>query len=248
LPKKDEDYEAAYNEMTPDSGCYSITSESGLMHSNTSHSFNSILNSPPTPSNTKDESVVDNATTSDIFATETLPIDLDGSYLKYISTFALAKDDNNNNNNNNFEAVNCDINSKSLMVPVKKSLQNLNIYELNDLIEQIEMNTKELSDILVNELNTKDELEFEKETKNTFISLLMSIQEKRRLLLSNESINLIGNGLSYSFHSHTNRHHLSNLSISLSQNQNIISNKKRNRRSLASLDMLNNSTVCFIIF
>ena len=66
----------------------------------------------------------------------------------------------------------------------------------------------------------------------------MSIQEKRRLLISNESINSIGNALNNSRYP---------ISISSSQNQNTISSKKRNRRSLANLDMLNNSTVCFFL-
>lgn len=37
-----------------------------------------------------------------------------------------------------------------------------------------------LSETLVAELAQRDELDFEKETKNTFISLLLTVQNKRR--------------------------------------------------------------------
>ena len=39
---------------------------------------------------------------------------------------------------------------------------------------------KDLSEELVSDLSVRDELEYEKELKNTFISLLLSIQSKRR--------------------------------------------------------------------
>lgn len=39
---------------------------------------------------------------------------------------------------------------------------------------------KELSETLIQELALRDELEYEKELKNTFISLLLSVQNKRR--------------------------------------------------------------------
>lgn len=85
----------------------------------------------------------------------------------------------------------------------RDELKRLNLFELNEIIDQIENTTKELSDTLVQarqnskkyevfkhkftnfkffrlitlkELALRDELEFEKETRNTFISLLMSIQ------------------------------------------------------------------------
>jgi hypothetical protein len=111
------------------------------------------------------------------------------------------------------------------VIPCKNILTNLNTYELNDLIEQIESTTKELSDILVHELDVKDELEFEKETKNTFISLLMSIQEKKRILLS-ENMS-------------TSRHFGSNISNNL---------KKKNRRSMSHLDSINSTVRFFFVF
>jgi len=54
------------------------------------------------------------------------------------------------------------------------------IYSLNDLYEELNASIKDLSSLLVQELAVRDELEYEKETKNTFISLVHSIQNKRR--------------------------------------------------------------------
>ena len=165
---KDEEENCCYDELTPDSGCFSI--KSGLNTTN-NNSFYSTINSPSTNKE------------------EDFPIDLDGSYIKYINTFAIQNDsliinETNILNENSLVSVNSNLNSScnnnnnsKIVIPCKNILANLNTYELNDLIEQIESTTKELSDILVHELDVKDELEFEKETKNTFISLLMSIQE-----------------------------------------------------------------------
>lgn len=136
-----QDEENDLDEMTPDSGCFSVTSDCNKIHSS--------------------------------------PINLDDSYLNYINTFALKNDDFNKM----IELSNVSNVNKTI---IPKSLNKLNAYQLNDLIEQIELNNKELSDILVHELNVKDELEFEKEIKNTFISLLMSIQEKRKCLLNSD--------------------------------------------------------------
>lgn len=214
------------DEMTPDSGCYSFGSQMNQ------DSFYSILNS--TPSN------------------EAFTMGLDGSYLNYINTFAtqsikmcppdeiIQNDENNNLYASSDLAKSCIIsenntnnnnNNLAILIPNKKILNTLNIYELNDLIDQIEANTKELSDILVHELDVKDELEFEKETKNTFISLLMSIHEKRRFLLSNDFSNCAAS------HASSSRHLISNISINFNS-----SNKKKNRRSITSLDY-NNTTV-----
>jgi len=111
----------------------------------------------------------------------------------------------------------------------KTDLTKFNIYELNDLIEQIEANTKVLSDDLVQELANRDELEFEKETKNTFISLLMSIQEKRRMLNSES--------LSTSQYS----------SISTSSHRSNSALKKRYRRSMINLDSSHSTHLTTII-
>lgn len=54
------------------------------------------------------------------------------------------------------------------------------ISELNDLYVDMETLIRELSETLINELALRDELEYEKELKNTFISLLLGVQNKRR--------------------------------------------------------------------
>ena len=51
---------------------------------------------------------------------------------------------------------------------------------LNELLAQFELTIKELSETLVTELALRDELEYDKELKNQFISLLLTLQKKRR--------------------------------------------------------------------
>jgi hypothetical protein len=45
---------------------------------------------------------------------------------------------------------------------------------------EMEILIKEFSETLISELALRDELEYEKELKNTFISLLLAVQNKRR--------------------------------------------------------------------
>lgn len=97
------------------------------------------------------------------------------SYLKYISTFAqqdptVAQITVSENEDQPHDDLG------SVFVASKDELTRLNLFELNELVEQIETTSKILSDTLVHELALREELEFEKETRNTFISLLMSIQ------------------------------------------------------------------------
>jgi hypothetical protein len=61
-------------------------------------------------------------------------------------------------------------------------LENLSQRELNDLYTEMEMEIRDLSESLIAELALRDELEYEKELKNQFISLLLSIQNKKRHL------------------------------------------------------------------
>jgi hypothetical protein len=58
---------------------------------------------------------------------------------------------------------------------------------LSQILTDIELLVKDLSEELVNDLGVRDELEYEKELKNTFISLLLSIQSKRRACNGPES-------------------------------------------------------------
>ena len=59
-------------------------------------------------------------------------------------------------------------------------LKSLSISALNELLEELEVTIKDYSETLIAELALRDELEYEKELKNQFISLLLSIQNKRR--------------------------------------------------------------------
>ncbi|XP_017852821.1 fasciculation and elongation protein zeta-2 [Drosophila busckii] len=61
-----------------------------------------------------------------------------------------------------------------------EKLQYLSSAQLNELHMNMEMLIQELSETLINELALRDELEYEKELKNSFISLLLAVQNKRR--------------------------------------------------------------------
>ncbi|KAL8590094.1 hypothetical protein ACOMHN_034325 [Nucella lapillus] len=52
--------------------------------------------------------------------------------------------------------------------------------DLHELLAEYERSIKELSELLVTELALRDEFDYDKELKNSFISLLLSIQKKRR--------------------------------------------------------------------
>lgn len=56
----------------------------------------------------------------------------------------------------------------------------MTISQLNDLYMEMEVLIREFSETLISELALRDELEYEKELKNTFISLLLAVQNKRR--------------------------------------------------------------------
>lgn len=58
--------------------------------------------------------------------------------------------------------------------------KHLSSAQLNELIVELERMIQSLSETLIQELALRDELEFEKEMKNNFISLLLSIQNKKR--------------------------------------------------------------------
>ena len=122
--------------MTPDSGCFSV------------NGLNQISSSLTASDN--------------LFYNSDLPIDANGSYLTYISTFAL-----HNNGNNSKKLANTDEDEakeeiqclEGSFTPCTSDLSRMNSYELNDLIEQIEANTKSLSDTLV-QVNTQIEVIF----------------------------------------------------------------------------------------
>lgn len=59
-------------------------------------------------------------------------------------------------------------------------LKEMSITQLNDIYMEMEVLIREFSETLISELALRDELEYEKELKNTFISLLLAVQNKRR--------------------------------------------------------------------
>ncbi|GLV35330.1 Uncoordinated 76 [Carabus blaptoides fortunei] len=59
-------------------------------------------------------------------------------------------------------------------------LRSLSLSQLNELYLELEVLIREFSETLISELALRDELEYEKELKNTFISLLLAVQNKRR--------------------------------------------------------------------
>jgi hypothetical protein len=65
--------------------------------------------------------------------------------------------------------------------PIDSSgLKDLTICQLNELYLDLERAIQQLSEVLIQQLALRDELEYEKEQKNSFISLLLAIQTKRR--------------------------------------------------------------------
>ncbi|XP_059148230.1 fasciculation and elongation protein zeta-2-like [Physella acuta] len=62
----------------------------------------------------------------------------------------------------------------------KEDIKSMSGAELHELVAEYDTTTKVLSEMLVSELALRDELEFDKELKNQFISLLLTIQKKRR--------------------------------------------------------------------
>ncbi|XP_054715358.1 fasciculation and elongation protein zeta-2-like [Uloborus diversus] len=62
----------------------------------------------------------------------------------------------------------------------KDEVKVLSLVQLHDLLNDLESLIQDHSETLIRELALRDELEYEKELKNTFISLILSIQNKRR--------------------------------------------------------------------
>ncbi|CAI9723690.1 Hypothetical predicted protein [Octopus vulgaris] len=69
---------------------------------------------------------------------------------------------------------------KHLQTITETEMKSMSTAALNELLAQFELTIKELSETLVTELALRDELEYDKELKNQFISLLLTLQKKRR--------------------------------------------------------------------
>ncbi|XP_037532986.1 fasciculation and elongation protein zeta-2 isoform X2 [Nematolebias whitei] len=59
-------------------------------------------------------------------------------------------------------------------------LRTLSAAELSERLKEMEMNTKKFSEELVQQLAVRDELDFEKEVKNIFISVLIDVQNRQK--------------------------------------------------------------------
>ena len=66
------------------------------------------------------------------------------------------------------------------MLNVFEGLTKLSLSDLVALQDELETTIVEYSEVLVQELALREELDFHKESNNQFISLLLSIQRKRR--------------------------------------------------------------------
>ncbi|XP_078505401.1 fasciculation and elongation protein zeta-2 isoform X1 [Lissotriton helveticus] len=62
----------------------------------------------------------------------------------------------------------------------EEKVKRLSVAELNELLEEIETTIKDYSEELVQQLALRDELEYEKEVKNSFISVLIEVQNKQK--------------------------------------------------------------------
>ncbi|XP_045142977.1 fasciculation and elongation protein zeta-2 [Echinops telfairi] len=70
--------------------------------------------------------------------------------------------------------------SQEIQTLTRSRVKRLPVSELNELLEEIEATIKEYSEELVQQLALRDELEFEKEVKNSFISVLIEVQNKQK--------------------------------------------------------------------
>ncbi|XP_010862555.1 fasciculation and elongation protein zeta-2 isoform X2 [Esox lucius] len=59
-------------------------------------------------------------------------------------------------------------------------VRSLSVAELNELLEEVEMAIRSYSEELIQQLALRDELEFEKEVKNSFISVLIDVQNRQK--------------------------------------------------------------------
>lgn len=74
-------------------------------------------------------------------------------------------------------------------------MRDLSLSQLNELFLELEVLIREFSETLISELALRDELEYEKELKNTFISLLLAVQNKRRQYHVEKKRNSKGNSI-----------------------------------------------------
>ncbi|XP_062848383.1 fasciculation and elongation protein zeta-2 [Trichomycterus rosablanca] len=69
---------------------------------------------------------------------------------------------------------------KSINHSFEERVRNLSVAKLNELLEEVEAEIRHYSEDLVKHLALRDELEFEKEVKNSFISVLIDMQNRQK--------------------------------------------------------------------
>lgn len=72
------------------------------------------------------------------------------------------------------------------MLWTRVELSTWGVGQLNEFLSELEWRVQHYSETLIAELALRDELEYEKELKNTFISLLLNVQNKRRQIMANQ--------------------------------------------------------------
>jgi len=82
------------------------------------------------------------------------------------------------------------------MLNVFLELKQLSSSQLTELLGEMESLIAALSETLIAELALRDELEYEKELKNQFISLLLAVQNRRRQHHVTKKRNQMPNGTS----------------------------------------------------
>lgn len=75
-------------------------------------------------------------------------------------------------------------------------MQQYSLKQLSDLLGEMDSLISALSETLISELALRDELEYEKELKNQFISLLLAVQNRRRQHHVAKKRNQLQNGTS----------------------------------------------------
>ncbi|KAL6488824.1 hypothetical protein MHYP_G00025650 [Metynnis hypsauchen] len=70
--------------------------------------------------------------------------------------------------------------SSSTSHSYEERVRNLSVAELNELLEEVETAVRCYSEELVQQLALRDELDFEKEVKNSFISVLIDVQNRQK--------------------------------------------------------------------
>lgn len=72
------------------------------------------------------------------------------------------------------------LNMHVCLFPSFEGLKHMSVSELSELLDRVEVAIRDYSEELVQQLARRDELEFEKEVKNSFITVLMEVQNKQK--------------------------------------------------------------------